>query len=237
MPPKLHVKNYSELLSKLCFFLFATSTICFYLLRFHAEPIRNLFRTLAASFPQNLTFAGLAPSDAAPMVLAMILAWLSHSIRWHDRLSDLFGIRHRFDIHQILIPSALLVGANLDQSKYERLLGSRNSLMRTVFYKYSSSGEGDDRVVSNHTLREALTSWSWYWVLLEALSIMIPTSLALAFFSAPNWAFTLSIISILFVGIMQFLYGETSRYARAEIIDIISDPIRANEIRDTFENL
>lgn len=237
MLPSLSVKNYPEMLAKLGFFFFLGTAFCFFLMRYYVPPIASAFDTLADRFPENLKLWGLSLSDAIPLVIATVLAWLAHGIRWHDRLSDWFRIRQRFDMYQIVIPTALLVGANVDSARYERIMGSRDHLMKQIFYQFASSGEGDERIVSNHTLREALTTWSWYWVLLEAVSVFIPTAIVLAIYGAYSAAFALALGSIIAIILMQYYYGETIRYAISQVFDIVDDKIRSDQIRARFEAL
>ncbi|MFY0636712.1 hypothetical protein [Maricaulis maris] len=231
------MKNYPEMLAKLSFFFFLSTAFCFFLMRYYIPPIAGAFDTLAAQFPENLKLWDLSLSDAIPLVIAMVLAWLAHGIRWHDRLSDWFRIRQRFDMYQIVIPTALLVGANVDSARYERIMASRDHLMRQIFYQFASSGDGDERIVSNHTLREALTTWSWYWVLLEAVSAFIPTAIILWLYGAYHAAFMLALGSIISIILMQYYYGETSRYAKSQVFDIVDDKQRSDQIRDRIEAL
>jgi len=99
-----------------------------------------------------------------------VAAWISYSLRLHDRISDLFGIRARFDRNYILLPLAILTGSQLSAFQLNRMGANRDSLMRRVFYRYAST-RAERPLVDRHDIEAAIEIWSWYWVLVEGTAV------------------------------------------------------------------
>src|SRR5206468_2567149 len=72
-------------------------------------------------------------------IFCLLVAWIGYAVRFHDRMSDLFGIRKRFDRNYILLPLAILTRSQLSAFQLNRVDANRDSLMRRVFYRYASS--------------------------------------------------------------------------------------------------
>jgi len=103
---------------------------------------------------------------------------IARSIRLHDRISDVFRIRLRFDVDYLLLPLARDSGANVGALSMAKLRKERGRLMAKTFYKYASS---TDPVIDKHLIYQALDWWSWYWVLVEAVAVFLPTGVSLLF--------------------------------------------------------
>jgi hypothetical protein len=58
--------------------------------------------------------------------------------------------------------------------------------MGACFYKYASSTKPE---LDPHTITLALDNWSWYWILLEAISLGVPTAAVLFAFGKRTPAF------------------------------------------------
>jgi hypothetical protein len=74
------------------------------------------------------------------LVIAFVVAGLTHMFQFHDRISDVLGIRRRFDRKSILVPLSQRVGSVVTKDKKAKIGRHRYELMRLVFYKYASSG-------------------------------------------------------------------------------------------------
>ena len=120
----------------------------------------------------------------ATVVIAFALAAVAYVAKLHDRVSDLFGIRARFDVNEILKPSALATGTPLSPSQIQKLRAKRLDLMGPVFYKFASSGKP---IIDPHYITMALTQWSWYWVVIELNVVVGLVAIALLFASQFVW--------------------------------------------------
>ena len=85
------------------------------------------------------------------LIIACVVAILTYTFQFHNLMSDVFGIRRRFDRKHILVPLARLVGVTIDANKYDVIAKNRKSLMRAVFYKYASS-KGENPSLTNTIL-------------------------------------------------------------------------------------
>jgi hypothetical protein len=151
---------------------------------------------------------------------ALIVAFIFRIFKIHDRISDLFGIRQRFDIFSILVPMASASGVSLSLAQQEKLPTKRHQLMRGVFYRYASSSESKS-VIDPHSVTMALDQWSWYWICVEGICVTALGSVAFAFWSQYKTAFYLLVIDLLVIWLLQGLKELSRRYARDEIRQIL----------------
>src|SRR5262249_31588283 len=122
--------------------------------------------------------------NLAGAAIALLVAGFSYALHLHDRVSDLFKVRHRFDRGSILFPLALLVGAKLSPIQLNAVDANRVTLMHQVFYKYTSS-RLDKPLVDKHYIEHALDAWSWFWILLEGMVLLMASAVIALYFDAP----------------------------------------------------
>ena len=159
------------MLKKLASFAFYETYIITLLLR--VNPAANsLFRRveswgpigkLDAVIPNHLVL------NLSGLAIAFGVAILTHMFQFHDRISDVLGIRRRFDREAILIPLFQRVGLTITQDKASEIRKHRDELMRAVFYRYASS-RAESPLVDKHDIEHALNAWSWFWVCVEAVT-------------------------------------------------------------------
>jgi hypothetical protein len=112
------------------------------------------------------------------LVIAFIVAALTHMFHFHDLISDVFGIRRRFDRKTILIPLAKRVGSAITKDKEAKIAQRRDELMHSVFYKYASS-RANNPLVDKHDIEHALNQCgvgSGYWSRLSVTSPRVRSS-------------------------------------------------------------
>jgi hypothetical protein len=161
-------KNYDDILRKLASFAFYETYIITLLLR--ANPRFDASFTAVESWGPVGKVVGIIPHhevlNLSGIVIAFVVAILTHTYQFHDRISDVFGIRSRFDRKSILIPLAHLVGSVITNDKEAKIAQRRDELMHAVFYKYASS-RAEHPLVDKHDIEHALNAWSWFWVFIE----------------------------------------------------------------------
>jgi len=149
--------SYSQMLKKLAGLAFYEALLIVFILR-TVPSVDSWFRSIEAIVPR------LSEYHLGSLVVALLVALASHIFHLHDRISDVIGIRRRFDKNHILIPLARLVGVRIT-SRRSRLIGeNRDRLMREVFYKYASSRD-EHPLVDKHDIEHALGQWAWFWAL------------------------------------------------------------------------
>lgn len=170
-------------------------------------------------------------------IVAVIFAWLTRHYKLHDLLSDLFGIRERFDIDCILLPMAGASGAALSLEQQRKLREQRHELMRKAFYKYaSSSPESPDRI-EQHAITMALDQWSSYWILVEAAFVLFGAAVVLAVRHKFGAALVMSTLILAIIWLLQSTRKQCRDYARDEIQQILDKPSRRDAVREVFSAL
>lgn len=231
-------KNYAQMLKKLAGFVFYETYAITIFLRdipaiataFHSIETYGTLGSVISAIPnaQAINITGIG--------IAILFALVSHVIQLHDRISDLLGIRKRFDQKKILLPLSGLVHVRLTPMQQQVLVNNRDRLMRDVFYRYASS-RAENPLVDKHDIEHALAAWSWFWVLLEAVVLLgAGACVAIVFGGAALSGWFLIVAAACFIlAIGQYL--RLGRYARAQIETIASDRDASNEVRDKFNAL
>ncbi|MET3237469.1 hypothetical protein [Bradyrhizobium diazoefficiens] len=112
--------------------------------------------------------------------LALLVLIFSRVTRFHDRISDIFKIRARFDRANILLPLAVMSGAQMSARQVANLKRDRHPLVRATFYKYARPAEANIRS-STSTTSKAHWRLGTYWVALEWLFILTGFAVLSAF--------------------------------------------------------
>lgn len=226
------VKDYATMLNRIAIYTFAVSLVAVIILRNNITSLEDLLKKLNLLIP---VFNGVQ-LPAGTVLPAIIVAFVSRSIKIHDRISDIFQIRKRFDIYHILFPLAIASSSTCTASKIDFIKNNRKDLMKKVFYKYASS-DPDKALIESHYITMALDQWSWYWIVLEAISILFITSIALSFFSKFFISFILTLLVLVGIGFLQLVKFQCSKYALQQVEQIISDNTRKLEVQGVFNAL
>lgn len=222
-------KTYGETLSKLAgFALYETYILTFILRRIPQvdEPLRLLER------PFNLDHA----FNPAGIAIALCVALLSRAFKLHDRISDLLGIRRRFDVTHILLPLASKVGFQPNAKQIQAIRKKRSDLMRAVFYKYASS-RADNPLVDKHDIEHAIDSWSWFWWPVEGIIFLLAAFLIALVFGYYGLASGFAVTSIVFSLIALGLYLNLKKLARPQVEAIAADGTAKSAVLAQFNAL
>jgi hypothetical protein len=213
-------KNYSEMLWKIALADFWLSLACTFVARY--DPwINGLFSRLEhlPGFKEFATAIKAPEVNIGGFAIALLVLIFSRVTRFHDRISDIFKIRARFDRANILLPLAVMSGAQMTARQVTNLKRDRHPLMRETFYKYASS-RSDHPLVDKHDIESALEAWHMYWVALEWLFILSGFAILSAYARA-DWL--LIIFWIASMGALLFMhlrYGLLERRADPQIQQI-----------------
>src|SRR6516165_5915897 len=137
-------KDYPDVLKRLASILFWETYVLTFVLRASIPAINNFFesvenlapiaRILAILHGENLNFCGF--------IISLVAAWISYSLRLHDRISDLFGIRARFDRNYILLPLAILTGSQLSAFQLNRMGAKRQTPVGALNWTFAIAQRG-----------------------------------------------------------------------------------------------
>ena len=170
------------------------------------------------------------------IVIAFVAAVLTHTFQFHDRISDVLGIRRRFDCKSILIPLSQRVGSVVTKDKKAKIAQHRDELMHAVFYKYASSRD-DHPLVDKHDIEHALNAWSWLWVFVEGVSYFGVGAIIAWWLGSRNLAATFTIVSIALVVLAFLQRARLDGYARPQIDTIAADPTASHDVKRKFDAL
>lgn len=226
--PFAPVSSYAEMLSKIAIWTFASSLGATVTLRWNCPEIDAFLGRLAVPVP--IEDLNIPLGTALP---AFAMALVSRIFKLHDRLSDVLGIRRRFDRQEILIPLAAATGSSLTVEQIQKVDSRRDELMGRVFYKYASSS-ADTSKIDVHYVILALDQWSWYWVVLEALFVMAISGGLLFFYGGAKLAVVAAWAVTAGIGLLQLIRGSCAKYAADEIREILRIDGASAEIRKAF---
>ncbi|NTG74480.1 hypothetical protein G6M02_14230 [Agrobacterium rhizogenes] len=233
--PIFSVNNYTQMLTKLCWYTGGVALFCIFMLKQFAPPVRQLSAYIDSVFPKEAAnLLHLPNSLVGVFILAAAIAFIAHAIKLHDRLSDLLCIRNEFDVNYVLYPLAIASGANLSVAQFNRVRQQRKSLMGSTFYAYASS---TTPAIDSHTITQALTNWSWFWVCLEAIVLLTVTAIFLAGFGAWTPAASLLIACMVLLLFMRFFRLQSAAYAEGQVEQVVRDDIRRAAVAAEFNAL
>ncbi|MEX2167299.1 MAG: hypothetical protein WD852_09820 [Methyloceanibacter sp.] len=231
-------RNYGDVLRKLAACAFYET----YLITFFLRDIPLVDQALRSvetygSLGEFLqTFPHANTLNIAGLGIAFGVAVFTFVFQLHDRISDLLGIRSRFDRDKILIPLAQKVGATLPERRMNEIKLQRQKLMREVFYRYASS-RSTDPLVDRHDIEHALGRWAWFWVLVEASTFFATAAIIAALFGSLQIGSWFLLVSLLAVFLACFQYRRLGTYALAEVEAIAADQAAATSVRNVFNAL
>lgn len=229
--PFATVKSYSEILTKIATWTFFVSLAVTVVLRLRWPLIDTALGMLSPKIPiagVELPLGTLAPAFA--------MALISRVTKLHDRLSDVLGIRRRFDRQEILLPLAAMSGAMLTPAQLERIDAERNNLMGQVYYAYASSDPSKSKI-DPHYVTMALDQWSWYWILLEALFIIGCGGAVLYLIGDHIVGGAAAWLVVIGLGVLQWIRSSCRGYAADEIREILKVAGAQAAIQSVFSAL
>lgn len=165
-------------------------------------------------------------------IVPMILAVVCRCFRLHNIVSNIFNIRMKYDISNIILPLAEGVGYSINS--IEKIKEKRTDIMRDVFYKYAGY---TSPVIDRHLINMTLDSLCWYWITVEGLIITFCTFVVILF------SYNLIIIRIVFFIIILlllvnlYLKKQCINYSKMEVNAILNDNGRKSCILGVFNAL
>jgi hypothetical protein len=231
-------KNYGDILKKLSIFAFYETYLITFLLR-NNPRIGSFFTTLESWGPIGdvlRTIPHYEVFNISGGVIAVLVALLTHMFKFHDLISDLFGIRRRFDVKNILIPLSQRVGVAITTERETQIRRHRDELMHAAFYRYASS-RADNPLVDKHDIEHALNAWSWFWVCLEGAVYFGAGAIVAWWFASSELCQIFAVVSVILIILAVVQRPRLGRYARAQVDTIADDPTAAHEVKNKFDAL
>jgi len=228
--PLAQVKDYESMLNRIFICTAIISCVFFAVLRQNWPGFDNAMKLLDF----DVEFGPIKSVKLGYVVPGVVFAFIARMFRMHDRASDLLRIRENFDIHYILEPLAERSGSQLGRLNIQQLRDGRNALMKKTFYRYASS---TDPVIDKHLIYQALDWWSFYWVVVEAIIVIVAIGAIHLAIGSYGTGIVMCASSVVLLLPLQFFYRQCTRYASNEVDDILSDATRKVEVRKAFDAL
>jgi|SRR5579859_473631 len=215
------VGTYPEMLDKIASWTFIVTLLLLLLLAWQVPGLNHLIQSLHQKVDiKDLPFS-VAAVPLGAILIALGVAWLTRSIRWHNQLSDMFRIRSRFDVRHILLPLAASCGVLLSGQKLARLNSDRDQLMEQVFYHYIHT---NPRVLTEHSVAQAMDRWGNLWILAETTSVAFVASIVLIAVASWAWATLLLALILIAIGAMHLIRVDCERHAHTQVTMILNSP-------------
>lgn len=230
MSPIGQPSDYSQILLRIFICTVAVGLVCTVIFAWAYPPFHQFILT----FGGNTNIAWVEDLKLLYVVIPVVFAVLARAVYLHDKISDLLGLRRRFDTEHILFPIAASVGVRLTKQSKDRLTVLRKKAMYKVFYRYAGFGSPK---IDTQLVQSALDLWGWFWSALIAALICIVTAIALL--SVRAWLYAALVTgAVLILGcFMFFQWKACCRAAAYEVEAILDDAQRRKAIRKELLSL
>jgi hypothetical protein len=228
--PLSPVVDYQSMLNRIFWFTSAAALGAVSLLRSHVPAIDAALEQIDL---QVATAAGNTMQIPGGYLLpALLVGLFARVFRMHGHIADWLEIRERFDIDVIIKALAREAGVDVERVPDELWIHHRHDIMRQAFYRFAGTKSPQ---IDEHLVHQALDSWSWFWIGVEATLIFLLTGMALVALGINVGLLTVAAaLTIASIG-LPAIRQQCKRYALAEVKAIVSDSARAALIRQAFE--
>lgn len=166
----------------------------------------------------------------------VILTILFRVVKLHDRISDVLGIRKRYDYENIILPLYLGVnGPNAIRPDPEKVHLSRARIMRASFYRYTNGK--DPLSIDSHFVEMAWESLALYWGITEAIFIQLILALAMTISGALRLGFYFGLLVTVLGALYLLAERHCIRQTSQEVGEILASPDRRNQIKAAFDEI
>lgn len=218
-------KSYPEMLKKIAWTMFFIVLIALFLFSNISRPFSKFMESISFNMKYQKDGINLY---IAYLYIPFIFALLENILKMHDRISDLLGIRYRFDTKVIIFHSLLKLNIGDKFNKVSRI--NRNEIMSNIFYKYAGYAKPE---IDPHLVYMALGTWCWYWIFLDTILVTFVIGIMLLIYNF-SWqiVFAFSMIVVL-LGCISFCikHFQCTSYANKEVDAILNDKIRNTEVK------
>lgn len=226
-------KDYNEMVEKISKSVFFITLFLVFIFSISNTDFYNFL--ISISFGVEYNFNEVKFSVAL-FYIPLIIGIIENIFKLHDKVSDIFGIRKRFNRKVIVNEFLNLLSidfklVDIDDKKIQEI-------MSIVFYKYTSSTSPE---IDSHYIHLALGSWCWFWIFLDTLITSIFTGVLFLInnFTPLHLYTTLLVIAVLLI-LMYLILLQSKKYAKNEVQVIIKEHNTKDEIgmsiRDALQN-
>ncbi|MBI1822328.1 MAG: hypothetical protein HY036_02125 [Nitrospirae bacterium] len=220
-------ESYSEILERVFVTTLAVGFFCTILLANADSTFHDLLETIST----KVDFGPLKDIKVLYVVVPLVLAGISRLILLHDKISNILGLRKRFDTNHILFPMADQSGYTLTDAFKQRLTANRKEAMSDIFYRYASF---INPVIDRQLVRTAADNWGWLWSAVEASFVCLVTLSILTLLEIWSYAMMLGGSICILIGFIFFQWFQCRKGAVRQVRVIMEDSDRKQAIHSYF---
>jgi hypothetical protein len=220
-------KTYTGVLNQLAVITFGYMCACVWLLCEWAPELK---------IGPIIAVNGLGVSIPAYWLGGVVLAaFVFRLTKLHDRISDWFGLRKRYDYTHIISPLYIGSKPNAPLPPRNRIIERRHKIMRSIFYRYTRV-EGDG-IIDGHFVEMAWESLRWFWAIVEALAVTVFFVVFCVIAGEMRAASMFGLLLLLLIILYPIAKKHCILQTANEVAEILSDPARQNEISQSFDEV
>jgi len=209
-------ESYSDMLKRIFAASLTVGVICTFALGAVSPDVHNFLESWSAEVKIGI----LESVKTLYVLIPLAVAVVSRIFLLHDKVSDLFRIRKRFDLKNILRPLAKGVGFPTGGVKWKGIEERRDAAMTRTFFRYASFR---DPKIDVQMVRTAADRWAWFWCTIEPQIILVITASIFAALGA--WSGVLGVLVGMGVLILiaLLLWPQLGRGARTQVAEILNN--------------
>lgn len=230
------IKSYNDMVGRIAWSTGIVAAFVIGFIQSQVPGVDHIVEGLPSQWESAVPLEGIAISLVA-VFGGTVVGLISAALKLHDRISDMFRIRERYDIQEILVPLALGSGVTIGVDRWLGVPARRRQLMKTVFYPYATS-RSEGGVVDSHLISMVYDHWFWYWALLEATLIIFLAAVVFAVFQQFFWtAVFLAVVLAAVLVLQRVLRSEFATPTHDQVRDILRNAQRREDIRAVFDEV
>jgi len=223
-------ESYSDMLKRIFAATLAVGIICTVAVAGVSPAVREVLESWDAEAGIGI----LKGVKALYVLIPLLLAVLTRVFLVHDKISDLFGLRRRFDIQNILKPLAEGVGFPTTGKRWLEIRTNRDLLMRRTFYPYASF---KDPKIDGQLVRTAADRWAWFWCMIEPQVVLLITGIIFAVLKAWVWLGVVCAAMAVLILIALVLWPQLRKGAESQVADILTCENWKTQIRAALNDV
>ncbi len=207
-------KDYNEMIEKISKSVFFITLFLVFMFSSSNKDFSDFLKSI--SFGVEYDFNGIKISIAL-FYIPFIIAILENIFKFHDKISDFFGIRKNFD--RKIIVNEFLILLSLDKKVQDMDENTIKTIMSNAFYEYASSTLPK---IDSHCIFLSLGSWCWFWIFMDTLVVSIVIGILFLIKNPTCLHVRTFIIVILVISIFMFnIWNQSKKYAKYEVKAIL----------------
>ena len=208
-------ESYSDMLQRIFVATLSVGLLC----TFWISSVSPAFKHFLNSWNTETSIGLIDGLKAWYLLIPLTVALFSRIILLHDKISDLFKIRRRFDINHIIKPIAAQVG--FEEKNIDWYIENRDTLMRNIFYKYASF---IDPKIDTQLVRTAADRWGWFWCMIEPTTILFLTSIIFLLLQNKGYFFLSLGLMVMMLIFAAATWPLLIKGTRPQLEEILSNP-------------